>query len=168
MIHAQLLAEDQLDDLKLLEIMPSFFMAHVYYWGDIHIKNYGMERASKISLAKSAQDKGILYTFHQDAPVIEPNMLETIWCAVNRITKSGVLLGEEERVSPLDALKAVTKMQHTNILRRILKLGIKKGKLADLVLLDKNILKVDPMKIKDIQVVETIKEGKLYFKKQSL
>ena len=53
--------------------------------------------------------RGILYTFHQDAPVIEPNMLETIWCAVNRITKNGGLLGEEERVSPLDALKAVKK-----------------------------------------------------------
>lgn len=166
MIHAQLLAEDQLDDLKLLEIMPSFFMAHVYYWGDIHIKNYGMERASKISLAKSAQDNGILYTFHQDAPVIEPNMLETIWCAVNRITKSGVLLGEEERVSPLDALKAVTKNAAYQYFEEDIKGTLKEGKLADLVILDKNILKVDPMKIKDIQVVETIKEGETIFKKQ--
>ena len=166
MIHAQLLAEDQLDDLKALGIMPSFFVAHVYYWGDIHIKNYGMERASKISLAKSAQDKGILYTFHQDAPVIDPNMLETIWCAVNRITKSGVLLGEDERVSPLDALKAVTKNAAYQYFEEDIKGTLKEGKLADLVILDKNILKVDPMEIKDIQVLETIKEGETIFKKQ--
>lgn len=166
MIHAQLLAEDQLDDLKALGIMPSFFVAHVYYWGDVHIKNYGMERASKISLAKSAQDKGILYTFHQDSPVIEPNMLETIWCAVNRITKNGVLLGEEERVSPLDALKAVTKNAAYQYFEEDIKGTLKEGKLADLVILDKNILKVDPMEIKDIQVLETIKEGETIFKKQ--
>ncbi|MDU6809502.1 MAG: amidohydrolase [Clostridium sp.] len=166
MIHAQLLAEDQLGDLKALGIMPSFFVSHVYYWGDIHIKNYGMERASKISLAKSAQDEGILYTFHQDAPVIEPNMLETIWCAVNRITKNGGVLGEEERVSPLDALKAVTKNAAYQYFEEDIKGTLKEGKVADLVILDKNILKVDPMEIKDIQVLETIKEGETIFKKQ--
>ncbi|MBM6839919.1 amidohydrolase, partial [Clostridium saudiense] len=80
-VHAQLLDKDQLDKVKELNMIPSFFVAHVYHWGDIHIKNFGMERASRISLAKSAQDKGIMYTFHQDSPVIEPNMLETIWCA---------------------------------------------------------------------------------------
>ena len=125
-----------------------------------------MERASKISLAKSAQDEGILYTFHQDAPVIEPNMLETIWCAVNRITKNGGLLGEEERVSPLDALKAVTKNAAYQYFEEDIKGTLKEGKVADLVILDKNILKVDPMEIKDIQVLETIKEGETIFKKQ--
>ena len=147
-------------------MIPSFFVAHVYHWGDIHIKNYGMERASRISLAKSAQDKGIIYTFHQDSPVIEPNMLETIWCAVNRITKNGVLLGNDERISPLDALKAVTKNAAYQYFEEDIKGTLKEGKLADLVILDKNILKVDPMKIKDIQVVETIKEGETIFKKR--
>ncbi|MBM6839916.1 amidohydrolase, partial [Clostridium saudiense] len=75
---------------------------------------------SRISLAKSAQDKGIMYTFHQDSPVIEPNMLETIWCAVNRVTKNGILLGENERISPLDAVKAVTKNAAHHIVSNIL------------------------------------------------
>lgn len=164
-IHAQLLAKDQLDDVKALNMIPSFFVAHVYHWGDIHIKNYGLERASEISLLKSAQDKGILYTLHQDAPVIEPNMLETIWCAVNRITKNGVLLGANERVQPLDALKAVTINAAYQYFEEDTKGSIKEGKLADLVILDKNILKVDPMEIKNIQVLETIKEGETIFKK---
>ena len=163
-IHAQLLDEDQLDYVKALKMIPSFFVAHVYHWGDIHIKNFGMKRASKISLAKSAQDKGILYTFHQDSPVIEPNMLETIWCAVNRITKNGVLLGADERVSALDALKAVTKNAAYQYFEEDIKGTIKEGKLADLVILDKDILKVDPMEIKNIKVIETIKEGETIFK----
>ena len=93
-------------------------------------------------------------------------MLETIWCAVNRITKNGGLLGEEERVSPLDALKAVTKNAAYQYFEEDIKGTLKEGKVADLVILDKNILKVDPMEIKDIQVLETIKEGETIFKKQ--
>src|SRR5699024_9535879 len=164
-VHAQLLSQDQLDEVKALNMIPSFFVAHVYHWGDIHIKNFGMERARKISLLKSAQDKGIFYTLHQDAPVIEPDMLETIWCAVNRITKNGVSLGEEERISPLYAIKAVTKNAAYQYFEEDIKGTIKEGKLADLVILDKNILKVEPMEIKDIQVLETIKEGETIFKK---
>lgn len=164
-IHAQLLDKDQLDRVKELKMIPSFFVAHVYHWGDIHIKNFGMERASRISLAKSALDKGIKFTFHQDAPVIEPNMLETIWCAVNRITKNGVLLGAEERISPLDALIAVTKNAAYQYFEEDIKGSLKEGKLADLVILDKNILKVDPMEIRNIKVLETIKEGETIFKR---
>lgn len=166
MIHAQTVRDDQLDEMNKINMIPSFFIAHTYYWGDIHIKNLGKERAYKISPAKSALNKNIPYTFHQDTPVILPNMLETIWCAVNRITKNGGLLGEEERVSPLDALKAVTKNAAYQYFEEDIKGTLKEGKVADLVILDKNILKVDPMEIKDIQVLETIKEGETIFKKQ--
>lgn len=162
-IHAQLLDRDQLDKVKSLNMIPSFFIPHVYYWGDVHINNYGKERASRISLAKDALDKKILFTFHQDAPVIEPNMLETIWCAVNRITKDGIVLGNEEKISPLEALKAVTINVAYQYFEENIKGSLKEGKLADLVILDNNILKVDPMDIKNINVVETIKEGKTIF-----
>lgn len=162
-VHAQFLAKDQLNDVKKLGMIPSFFVAHVYHWGDIHIKNFGFERASEISLAKSALDKEITFTFHQDAPVIEPNMLETIWCAVNRLTKNGVLLGESEKISPLDAIKAVTINAAYQYFEEDTKGSIKEGKLADLVILDKNPLKVDKMDIRDIKVLETIKEGNTIF-----
>ena len=92
-------------------------------------------------------------------------MLETIWCAVNRITKNGVLLGEDERIAPLEALKAVTKNAAYQYFEEDIKGTIKEGKLADLVILDKNILKVNPIDIKNIEVLETIKEGKTIFKK---
>ena len=162
-IHAQLLDRDELDRVEALNMIPSFFLAHIYHWGDIHIQNFGQERASRISLANSTGEKGILYTLHQDAPVIEPNMLETIWCAVNRITKEGTVLGEDEKISPLDAIKAVTKNVAYQYFEEELKGTIKEGKFADLVILDQNILKVQPMEIKDIRVLETIKEGETIF-----
>lgn len=166
MIHAQLLRRDQLDAVKRLRMIPSFFVAHVYYWGDTHIKNFGYERASQISLAHSALEKGILFTFHQDAPVIKPNMLETIWCAVNRITKNGVLIGEEERISPLDALKAVTIHAAYQYFEEDQKGSLKEGKYADFVILSHNPLTVPVEEIKDIKVLETIKEGKTIYRKE--
>lgn len=162
-IHAQLLPEDQLDEVKQLNMIPSFFLAHVYHWGDTHIKNFGFKRASKISLAASALKKDILFTLHQDAPVIEPNMLETIWCAVNRVTKSGVVLGEEERISPLEAIKAVTINAAYQYFEENEKGSLKEGKLADLIILDQNPLKIDPMAIKNITVLETFKAGERIF-----
>lgn len=118
MIHAQLLGLDQIPNVKAMGMIPSFFAGHVYHWGDIHADNLGMERASHISPAASAEKEGIAYTFHQDAPVIEPDMLETVWCAVNRCTKNGKVLGSKERISVTDALKAVTDEHgHTSILK---------------------------------------------------
>lgn len=165
-IHAQLLRKDQLDTVKALQVIPSFFVAHVYYWGDTHIENFGFERASQISVAKSALEKGILFTFHQDAPVIEPNMLETVWCAVNRITKNGVVIGEEEKISPLDALKAITINAAFQYFEEDIKGSLKKGKYADLVILSDNPLTVPSTKIKEIEVLETIKEGNTIYKKK--
>lgn len=162
-IHAQLLRQDQLDDVKRLNMIPSFFVAHVYHFGDVHIKNFGKERADLISLANSAIKKDIKFTFHQDAPVIEPNMLETVWCAVNRITKNGVVLGKEERISPLEALKAITINAAYQYFEEDLKGSIKENKLADLVILDANPLKVNKDDIRNIKVLETIKEGKTVY-----
>lgn len=165
MIHAQFLDLDQLDDVKALGILPSFFVAHVYYWGDIHIENFGLDRASRISPAASALKHGISYTFHQDAPVIEPNMLETIWCAVNRVTKNGVILGEDEKISVVDALKAVTINAAYQYFEEDSKGSLKEGKKADFVILDKNPLDVPVNEIRDIKVMETIKGGVTLYKR---
>ncbi len=159
MIHAQLLGRDQLEQVKSLGVIPSFFIAHVYHWGDVHVQNFGMERASQISPARSALDHGIPFTFHQDSPVIEPDMLETIWCAVNRVTKSGISLGSEERISVMDALKAVTINAAYQYFEENTKGSIETGKYADFVVLDRNPLKVPLENIREIRVLKTIKRG---------
>ena len=165
MIHSQLLRIEQLEDVKKLGIIPSFFVAHVYHWGDVHINNFGFERASKISPTASALENGITFTFHQDSPVIEPNMMETIHCAVNRKTKSGVLLGENERISVIEALKAVTINAAYQYFEEDKKGSIKVGKNADFVILDKNPLEVPIEHLKDIKILETIKDGVTIYKR---
>ncbi|MEG0265380.1 MAG: amidohydrolase [Erysipelotrichaceae bacterium] len=159
MIHAQLLNLDQLNDVAKYHIIPSFFIAHILHWGDIHIKNFGNVRASCISPAKSALSHHITFTFHQDAPVIEPNMLETIQCAVVRKNKYGEVMGKDECLDVYDALKAITIHAAYQYFEENQKGSIKEGKQADFVILDKNPLIVDPEQIAKIKVLETIKDG---------
>lgn len=166
MIHAQLVRHDQLPEMKAIGMIPSYFVAHTYYWGDVHLKNFGKERADHISPLGASLKEGLPFTLHQDTPVIAPNMLETVWCAVNRQTKAGVILGEEERISPLEALKAVTIHSAYQYFEEDIKGSIEEGKLANLIILDQNPLTIDPMKIKEIQVLETIREGETLYKKE--
>lgn len=167
MIHAQIIRKEQILKCKELEIIPSFFVAHVYYWGDVHIENLG-KRAYRISPAKEAVDNNMVFTFHQDTPVIEPNVLETIWVAVNRKTKNGVILGEDEKIDVYEALKAVTIYSAYQYFEEDLKGSIKEGKLADLVILSENPLKVNKEEIRNIKICSTWKNGKEIYSNQNL
>ena len=160
MIHAQLLGLDQLERVKTLGVIPSFFVAHVYHWGEIHVKNFGLDRAGRISPAGSALARGIPFTFHQDSPVIPPDMLETIWCACVRRTKAGRVLGAEERIPVEAALRAVTQTAALQYgLER--ELGtLRPGKRADFVLLSGDPLRTPPEELKKLQVERTIRCGR--------
>lgn len=160
MIHAQLLGLDQLERVKALGVIPSFFVAHVYHWGEIHVKNFGLDRAGRISPAGSALTWGIPFTFHQDSPVIPPDMLETIWCACVRRTKAGRVLGAEERIPVEAALRAVTQNAALQYgLER--ELGtLRPGKRADFVLLSGDPLRTPPEELKKLQVERTIRCGR--------
>ena len=163
MIHAQLLGLDQLERVKALGVIPSFFVAHVYHWGDIHLQNLGAKRAAAISPAKAALDLGMPFTFHQDTPVIPCDMLETIWCAVNRVTKNGVQLGPEQRIPVYEALKAVTVHAAWQYGEEQEKGSLAVGKQANLVRLSANPLEVRPETLRDIQVVSTWKQGEAVY-----
>ena len=160
MIHAQLLGLDQLERVKALGVIPSFFAAHVYHWGEIHVKNFGLDRAGRVSPAGSALARGIPFTFHQDSPVIPPDMLETIWCACVRKTKTGRVLGAEERIPVEAALRAVTQTAALQYgLER--ELGtLRPGKRADFVLLSGDPLRTPPEELKKLQVERTIRCGR--------
>ena len=99
LIHGQIMRYDQVEEMARLGITPSFFLAHVYHWGDVHMENLGVERARRISPVRDAKENQISFTLHQDSPVILPDMMETVWCAVNRKTKNGVVLGGEQKLS---------------------------------------------------------------------
>ena len=165
-IHGQLLGRDQLARVKQLGAVVSFFVAHVYHWGDLHRKNFGEERAAAISPVRSALEAGVPVTFHTDAPVIAPDLLETIWCAVNRRTKEGFLLGHQERVSPRQALEAVTKTAAWQYFQEEKKGTLEPGKQADFAVLSENPLTAPPENIRDIQVLETWVRGEKVYSRR--
>ena len=163
MIHAQLLRPEQLPQLKKLGVIPSFFAAHIYYWGQIHEKNFGSARASLISPLADTCRLGIPFTLHQDTPVIQPNMLETVWCAVNRLTKDGRVLGPGERISPLEALKGITIYAAQQYGLEWERGSIRPGKTADFVILDADPTEIDPLQLNQISVLTTIVQGECVY-----
>ena len=163
-IHAQVLRDDQLDRIKTLGMMPSFFVAHTFYWGDWHRDSVmGESRASRISPLQSTIGKKVPFTIHTDTPVVPADMMHLIWTAVNRQTRTGKTLGDAQRVSPLDAIKGITINAAYQYFEEDSKGSIEAGKLADLVILSDNPLTVPPQAIKDIKVLATVKEGKVVF-----
>ncbi len=163
MIHAQLLGADQIGRAKKLGMILSFFVAHVWHWGDVHIRNFGIERGSHISPVALAEKLGIPYTFHQDAPVIKPNMIETLWCAVCRRSKGGQVLAPELAVTPENALKAVTVHAAYQYFEEEKKGRLAPGMAADLVILDRDPLAVPVDELRDLRVCATIKGGKTVY-----
>jgi predicted amidohydrolase YtcJ len=165
LIHGQYIREDQLDSFKELNVVASLFPLHTFYWGDWHKQIIGDSLGNKISPVRTALNKGLNITIHTDAPVALPNLMRVVWTAVNRTSRSGEIIGAEERLTPYEALKAITDWSAYQHFEEDKKGTLEEGKLADLVILDANPLKVEPDAIKEITVVETIKEGKSIYKK---
>jgi predicted amidohydrolase YtcJ len=160
LIHGQFVRQDQLDSLQALQVIPSLFPMHTFYWGDWYERIIGPELAQTISPMRSAIDRGLMPTSHSDAPVALPNLMQVMWATVNRLSRSGKVMGQAERTTPLEALKAITLWGARQHFEDDRKGSLEVGKLADLVILDRNPLTVDPADINAIQVLETIKEGR--------
>ena len=118
-----------------------------------------------ISPMRDAIDKGLVPTNHTDFVVAPLDQMFMMWSAVNRLSRGGEVIGADQRVTPLEALKAMTINVAQQYGEQSSKGSLEVGKLADLVVLDQNPLKVEPMKIKDVKVVETIKEGRSIYKR---
>ena len=166
LIHCQTARYDQLDEMKRLGITPSFFSAHAYYWGDRHYNVFlGPERACRQNPARSAQEKGIRFTIHLDTPVTPINPLLLVWSAVNRLSTGGNLIGDGERISALQALRATTIDAAWQIFQEDNRGSLEVGKLADMVILSENPLTVDKGQIKDIRVEQTFVGGRRVYKR---
>jgi predicted amidohydrolase YtcJ len=164
--HCQTPREDQLDRLRELGISPSFFVGHVFYWGDRHRDLFlGPARAARISPLGSALRRGIRFSVHNDTPVTPVDPLMLVWTAVTRETKAGQPLGADQRIPVLNALRAVTSdaawQNHDEAARG----SIEPGKLADFVILAENPLTVAPARIRGIAIEETIIGGRSVWKR---
>ena len=163
MVHCQTVRNDQLDRMEKLHMLASIFVGHVYFWGDVHMRNFGPERGSRISPAADALRRGLSVNFHQDTPITPPNMLHSVWCAVNRLSREGQIIGADQKIGVYEALEAVTLNAAYVYGEEGSKGSIRAGKYADLVILDRSPLEVSPMDIRDIHVLETIRKGRTVY-----
>jgi predicted amidohydrolase YtcJ len=166
LIHGQFLREDQLDSYKALGVIPSLFPMHTFYWGDWHLDHtVGPQAGMNISPTGWARKRGMIFSSHHDAPVAFPNSMRVLDATVTRRARgSGRIVGPEQRVDVITALKAMTIWPAYHHFEEKTKGSLERGKLADFAILSQDPTKVQPATIADIKVTETIKEGKTIFR----
>lgn len=164
-IHSQFMRKDQMVKFAKYNVRPSFYTLHTYYFYEAHLKNRGFEQAQYISPMRDAIDAGMKPTNHTDFVVAPLDQMMMLWSAVNRISREGAKVGLSQCVSPYEGLQAMTINVAAQYDEADSKGSLKMGKRADMVILDKNPLKIEPIFIKDIKVLETIKDGKTIYKK---
>jgi len=167
--HCQTVREDQLDRMAEHDILASFFIKHVYYWGDRHRDVFlGPERARRISPLASARSRGIRFGLHSDTPVTPVPPLEGIWCAVARRTSGGDVLGADQAIDAEAALRGYTVDAAYLAGEEDIKGSLEVGKLADLAVLSRDPTAVEPDKIRSLTVDGTVVGGSLVRKGDAL
>jgi predicted amidohydrolase YtcJ len=166
-VHGTYMRPDQIERAQTYGAIPSYLTSSIVSGGAGAMFLWGGERGNRVMAANTLESKGMTFTFSHDAPVSpKPWILPLVDAGVNRTTAQGQVIGAKERVSPYVALKAVTAYAAFQIKEENTKGTLEEGKLADMVILEQNPLKVDPQTIKDIKVLETIKEGTTVFERE--
>lgn len=161
--HCQMADEAIFRRMRTFGMCVNLFANHVYYWGEQHrTLTMGPSRAMRLDACGTALKVGVPLAIHSDTPVTPVDPLFTMWCAVNRMTAEGRVLGEAERITPAQALHAVT-LGPAYTLHLDDRIGsIDVGKFADFAVLDKHPLEVDPMALRDISVRATVLAGEVF------
>ena len=163
-VHGTYMRADQIDRAQKYGAIPSYLTSGMISGGAGALFLWGGERGNKVMATHTLEERGMPFTFSHDAPVTpQPWILPLVDAGVNRALPDGTVIGEKERISPYVALKAVTSYAAFQIREEKTKETLEPDKLADFVILEQNPLKVDPHSIKDIKVLETIKEGTTVF-----
>ncbi|HXS51778.1 MAG TPA: amidohydrolase [Usitatibacter sp.] len=161
--HCQMADAAQFRRMARLGLCVNLFANHVYYWGDVHYtQTMGPDRANRMDACASAQRFGVPFAIHSDAPITPLGPLFTAWCAVNRMTASGRVLGPGERIDVAQALSAIT-LGAAYTLRMDHEIGsIEVGKRADFCVLDHDPRALAPERLKDASVWGTVLGGKVF------
>ena len=165
-IHNTYMRPSQIRRAKKIGAVPTYTVGSIGAIGDLTYKLWGHDRTSFAMPGMTLTRLGMRFSLNHDAPVLPtPSVMALVDAAVNRTTSTGRTIGPKERLSPYLALRAVTAHAAFQIKEEKTKGTLEVGKLADLVVLEQNPLKIDPRTIKDVKVLETIKEGKTIFQR---
>lgn len=161
--HCQMADRAQFRKMNRLGVCANLFANHLYYFGDKHYElTIGPERALRMDACQSAIDCNVTFTIHSDAPVTPMAPLFTAWCAVNRLTENGRVLGEYEKITVEEALEAIT-LGAASTLQMDHEVGsIEVGKWADFAVLEDDPLTIAPDKLKDVRVWGTVLSGDIF------
>lgn len=162
-IHTQFMRKDHIPKFVSYKVRPSFYTLHTFYFAEAHLANRGPEQANYISPMRDAIDAGLRPSNHTDFVVAPLDQMMMLWTAVNRVSRGGAEIGADQRVTAYEGLKTMTVWPAEQYDELETKGTLEVGKLADLVILGRDPLKVDSMAIRDIKVIETIKEGVTIF-----
>ena len=166
LIHSQMAREDQIARMKGLGVTPSFFSAHTYYWGDRHRDIFmGPERAAAMSPARWAQQYKLRFSSHMDTPVTPMLPLQAVWSQVYRLSYGGDVIGEDQRIDVMSALRAVTIDAAWQVFQEDRVGSLEAGKLADMIILSASPL-ADPMSMRDLKVERTLIGGATIYRRQ--
>ena len=158
--HCQMADESQFRRMAQLGICSNLFTNHIYYWGDQHYSlTMGPDRATRMDACGTAKRLGVPYTIHSDAPVTPLDPLFTAWCAVNRQTASGRILGPNECIEVDDALRAITLGAAYTLHLDHLIGSIESGKFADFAVLEQDPTELPPENLKDVPIWGTVVDG---------
>jgi predicted amidohydrolase YtcJ len=164
LIHAQYTRPEQIHRMAQLRTNPTFFITHVFYWGDLHYNHtLGAERAQRLSAMNDAFEAGLKPSMHNDKPVSDIDPLLNMQIAVLRESTSGRILGAEQAITPYQALEAYTVNGAYQFGMEDVAGSLEAGKYADFVVLDASPLKVEPNTIRDIEVRGTVMGGNLTY-----
>jgi predicted amidohydrolase YtcJ len=162
-IHTQFMRKDHIEKFVKYRIRPSFYTLHTFYFAQAHKTNRGPEQAAYLSPMRDAIDAGLHPTNHTDFYVAPLDQMFMMWSAVTRMSREGEVLGPDQRITPMEAIKAQTIWAAEQYDEQARRGSLEPGKIADLVILDRNPLTVEPMAIRAIRVMETIKDGKTVY-----
>jgi hypothetical protein len=163
-IHSQFMRKDQMPKFIAYNVRPSFYTLHTYYFYEAHLKNRGFEQAQYISPVRDAIDMGMRPTNHTDFVVAPLDQMMMLWSAVNRISRAGAEVGIDQAITPYEGLKTMTLYVAEQFDEAESKGTLEVGKKADLVILDNNPIEVAANEIKDISIMETLKDGVSVYK----
>lgn len=160
LIHGQFLRKDQVASLDEMDVFPSLFPMHTFYWGDWHRdRTVGPTNADNISPTGWVRERGMMFSTHHDAPVAFPDSMRVLSATVTRRTRTGDILGPDQRVDVMTALKAMTIWPAHQHFEEGSKGSLEQGKLADFVILSQDPTAIDPETLHQVEVTETVKNG---------